>query len=74
MYGDRVHEAVLAAGEIKTGASVHVVTARYDEGPVLRQLEVPVLPDDTVSSLGARVRAAEKRVLIDVPADWPTTP
>lgn len=74
MYGDRVHEAVLAAGEIKTGASVHVVTAEYDEGPVVRQLEVPVLPDDTVSSLGARVRAAEKRVLVDVLASWPTAP
>ena len=71
MYGDRVHEAVLAAGERTTGASVHIVTAEYDEGPVLRQLEVPVLPRDTVESLGARVRAAEKRALVDVLASWP---
>lgn len=73
MYGDRVHEAVLAAGATQTGASVHLVTANYDEGPVVRQVAVPVLPDDDVASLGARVRAAEKRVLIEVLGTWPHT-
>lgn len=70
MYGDRVHEAVLAAGVSHTGASVHLVTSNYDEGPVVRQHEVPVLVDDTVASLGARVRDAEKRVLVEVLAHW----
>ena len=44
MYGRRVHEAVLAAGESVTGATVHVVDAEYDHGPVVAQGEVPVLP------------------------------
>lgn len=73
MYGDRVHEAVLAAGTRQTGVSVHLVTANYDEGPVVRQASVPVLPDDDVASLGARVRGAEKRVLVEVLAAWSDT-
>lgn len=63
MYGRRVHEAVLAAGEAESGASVHLVTAHYDEGPVLGQARVPVLPGDTPESLAARVLTAEHRLL-----------
>lgn len=65
MYGDRVHAAVLADGAPQTGASVHVVTAEYDEGPVLAQAAVPVEPGDDVPSLRARVQAAEKALLLD---------
>ena len=43
MYGDRVHKAVLAAGEKVSGATVHLVEGDYDTGPVLSQVEVPVL-------------------------------
>lgn len=64
MYGDRVHRAVLAAGEVETGASVHCVTAGYDEGPVIAQIPVLVEPGDTVESLRARVMAAERALLI----------
>ncbi|GEA88062.1 phosphoribosylglycinamide formyltransferase [Cellulomonas cellasea] len=64
MYGDRVHAAVLADGATVTGASVHVVTAEYDEGPVLAQRQVPVEPDDDVESLRTRVQAAEKELLV----------
>jgi len=63
MYGAAVHEAVLAAGEKNTGASVHHVTAEYDEGPVIEALEVPVLATDTVESLATRVLAAEYLLL-----------
>ena len=59
MYGDRVHEAVLAAGETVSGASVHYVTAGIDEGPCILQQQVDVLPTDTVESLRARVQAIE---------------
>jgi phosphoribosylglycinamide formyltransferase 1 len=69
MYGDRVHAAVLADGAAVTGASVHVVTAEYDEGPVLAQAEVPVEPGDDVESLRARVQAAEKALLVQWLAD-----
>jgi phosphoribosylglycinamide formyltransferase-1 len=59
MYGDRVHAAVLAAGETTSGASVHYVTAGIDEGPCILQQQVAVLPEDTVESLRARVQAIE---------------
>ncbi len=59
MYGDRVHAAVLEAGESVSGCTVHVVDDLYDNGPVLLQAEVPVLPDDTVDSLATRVFEVE---------------
>jgi phosphoribosylglycinamide formyltransferase 1 len=59
MYGDKVHAAVLAAGESASGATVHAVTANYDEGPVLAQTRVTVFPNDTVASLAARVLEQE---------------
>jgi phosphoribosylglycinamide formyltransferase-1 len=59
MYGDRVHAAVLAAGEKTSGASVHYVTAGIDEGPCILRQEVAVVPEDTVESLRARVQAIE---------------
>lgn len=59
MYGDRVHEAVLKAGASESGASVHIVTAGIDEGPVLAQSRVVVRASDTVPELRARVQATE---------------
>jgi formyltetrahydrofolate-dependent phosphoribosylglycinamide formyltransferase len=59
MYGRRVHEAVLAAGSAVSGATVHFVDERYDEGRVLAQWTVPVRADDTPESLAARVLAVE---------------
>lgn len=59
LYGDRVHEAVLKSGDTVSGASVHLVNDRYDEGPVLNQSRVPVFPDDTVATLRAKVQATE---------------
>jgi phosphoribosylglycinamide formyltransferase-1 len=70
MYGDRVHAAVLADGAAVSGATVHLVTAGYDEGPVLAQVEVPVEPDDSVETLRARVQAAEKRLLVEWLSEW----
>jgi phosphoribosylglycinamide formyltransferase-1 len=69
MYGRRVHEAVLAAGERISGVTVHVVDADYDTGPILAQAEVPVAPDDTVDSLAERVRARERRLVVEVLGD-----
>jgi phosphoribosylglycinamide formyltransferase 1 len=62
MYGLRVHEAVLAAGDAESGCSVHYVTDRYDEGEVILQGRCPVLPDDTPEALAARVLALEHRI------------
>jgi formyltetrahydrofolate-dependent phosphoribosylglycinamide formyltransferase len=55
MYGHHVHEAVLAAGCKVSGCTVHFVTNRYDEGPIIAQRCVPVLEGDTPDSLAARV-------------------
>jgi phosphoribosylglycinamide formyltransferase 1 len=62
MYGRRVHEAVLAAGCRVTGATVHRVDERYDEGHILAQWPVPVLPGDTADTLAARVLHVEHRL------------
>lgn len=58
-YGDKVHAAVLSAGATVTGCTVHLVDDEYDHGEVLLQRQVPVLPGDTVESLGHRVFDAE---------------
>ncbi|KPM54714.1 phosphoribosylglycinamide formyltransferase [Frankia sp. R43] len=69
MYGNTVHEAVLASGDRITGPSVHIVTAEYDEGPVIAQQELAVRPDDTIESLSTRVLSAEHILLPAVVQD-----
>lgn len=48
-----------------SGATVHVVTADLDAGPIVRQAAVPVHDDDTVESLSARILVEEHRIYID---------
>ena len=62
MYGLRVHEAVLAAGDRESGCTVHLVTEQYDEGRVVLQARCPVLAGDTPEALAARVLELEHRV------------
>jgi phosphoribosylglycinamide formyltransferase-1 len=64
-FGRRVHEAVIATGEVESGATVHWVQGDYDSGPVLAQTRLPVRADDTPESLEARVKVAERQLLID---------
>jgi phosphoribosylglycinamide formyltransferase-1 len=66
MYGMRVHEAVLRAGESESGPSVHLVDGEYDTGRVLAQAQVPVLPEDTPDALAARVQERERRLVVAV--------
>ena len=63
MYGMRVHRAVLESGARVSGATVHEVDDRYDEGRIVAQWPVPVFPGDTPESLAARVLAVEHRIL-----------
>jgi phosphoribosylglycinamide formyltransferase 1 len=65
MYGLRVHEAVLAAGERETGAIIHVVDDEYDHGRIVAQCRVPVMAGDTAESLAARVLEREHVFLVD---------
>lgn len=59
MYGMKVHEAVLAAGEAESGCTVHLVNEQYDEGAILLQMRIPVMPDETPESLAKRVLQLE---------------
>lgn len=56
------HARVLAAGDQRHGATVHLVTAELDAGPTLLQADVPVLPGDTADTLAARVLEVEHRI------------
>ena len=56
-------ERALASGAPRTGATVHIVTADLDAGPILLQETVPILEADTVQTLRQRVHDAEYRIL-----------
>jgi phosphoribosylglycinamide formyltransferase-1 len=60
MYGNRVHEAVLAHGCKVSGCTVHFVDADYDAGPIIMQRSCAVAEDDTPDTLAARVFEDEK--------------
>ncbi len=60
--GLHTHERVIAAGVLISGCTVHFVRAQMDEGPIIAQAAVPVLPQDTADSLALRVLAAEHRI------------
>lgn len=59
MYGRRVHEAVVAAGEAETGITIHYVNEQYDAGAVIFQATCPVLPSDTAEDVEKKVHALE---------------
>ncbi|MDR1877341.1 MAG: phosphoribosylglycinamide formyltransferase [Flavobacteriaceae bacterium] len=65
MYGARVHQAVLEAGETESGATVHFVTPGVDEGEIIVQGTFPVEEGDTVSDLQQKVMKVEQKILID---------
>ncbi len=62
MYGLRVHEAVLAAKQKQSGATVHLVDEEYDRGPIILQKHVDVAEDDTPESLAAKVLEIEHQI------------
>lgn len=57
--GLHTHQRALDAGDTEAGCTVHEVTAVLDDGPILGQARVPVLPGDTADSLAARVLVQE---------------
>jgi phosphoribosylglycinamide formyltransferase-1 len=60
--GLHTHARALTAGDREAGCTVHEVTPVLDDGPILGQAHVPVLPGDTEATLGARVLAMEHRL------------
>lgn len=69
MYGDRVHRAVLEAGERESGITIHYVNDLYDEGRIIFQQKCPVGPEDTCDTLAARIHALEHEYFPRVVAD-----
>ena len=64
MYGIRPHQAVLEKGVKVSGATVHFVNEHYDEGPIILQKAVDVLPDDTPESLQQRIMKECEQVIL----------
>ena len=65
MYGEKVHCAVLDAGEQESGCTVHLVDAGTDTGPILLQRKVPVLQGDTPDSLADRIHKEEHIAIVE---------
>lgn len=61
MYGEKVHQAVISAGEKRTGISIHYVNDRYDEGEIIFQDSFAILPGDTPETIAKRVHELEYR-------------
>lgn len=64
MYGINVHRAVIENLEKESGATLHFVNDKYDQGNIIAQTKVAVLKDDTPESLAERVQKAEKAQLV----------
>lgn len=60
--GLNTHARALEAGDREAGCTVHGVTAKLDDGPIIAQARVPILKDDTPNSLAARVLFQEHRL------------
>jgi phosphoribosylglycinamide formyltransferase-1 len=65
-FGGNVHQAVLDAGEKKTGCIIHMVTEVVDAGPIIAQEEVKIDNNDDVDSLKDKVQACEKKLYPEV--------
>jgi hypothetical protein len=61
-----VNAAVLAAGELETGITVHLINDHYDQGRILAQCRVPILPTDTPEHLAFRVKAREGTFFVEI--------
>ena len=77
MYGDKVHQAVLANNEPESGITIHYVNRFYDEGDIIFQAKCKVMPGDTPESLAIRIHALEyehfpeviEKIIKKLPAD-----
>lgn len=63
--GLHTHERALADGQKEAGCTVHFVTAAVDDGPIIAQARVPILPGDSAKSLAARILVEEHKLYPD---------
>jgi phosphoribosylglycinamide formyltransferase 1 len=68
--GLETHRRAIEAGDSHGGCSVHLVTAALDDGPVLGQIEVAIVPGDTAETLAARVKMAEHQLYPRILAEY----
>lgn len=61
MYGMNVHEAVITAGDVKSGITIHLVDEQYDHGDTLFQADLTIQPGETPESLAARIHVLEHK-------------
>jgi phosphoribosylglycinamide formyltransferase-1 len=66
MYGNRVHKAVIEAGETESGITIHHVNDHYDEGDIIFQSRCSVLNNDTPDTLAARIHALEHKYFPEI--------
>lgn len=59
MYGSKVHEAVIAAGEKESGITIHYVNEHYDEGRIIFQAKCAIAPGDTPEMLARKIHKLE---------------
>lgn len=65
LYGDAVHQSVIASGDTESGATVQFINEEYDAGPIFSQHIVEVVKDETVESLKAKVQAIEAELYLN---------
>lgn len=70
MFGDRVHEAVKAAGDKESGITIHLVNERFDEGKIIFQASCPVTPADTPQTIAGKVHQLEYKHFAPVIERW----
>ncbi|MEI7773068.1 MAG: formyltransferase family protein, partial [Chloroflexales bacterium] len=69
LRGAHVVPDALRLGMAVTGCTIHRVTPRVDDGPILARAEVPILPGDDEASLHERIKAQERRMIVQVVRD-----
>ncbi|RLD36889.1 MAG: phosphoribosylglycinamide formyltransferase, partial [Bacteroidetes bacterium] len=76
MYGARVHEAIIEAGDKQSGITIHYVNEKYDEGQVIFQASVDIDSTDSPDSLAAKIHELEYAhfpvVIEEVVKSWQT--
>jgi phosphoribosylglycinamide formyltransferase-1 len=70
MYGEHVHQAVIAAGEKESGISIHLVDEEYDHGKTIFQAKLAILPQETPDTLAQRIHQLEHQHYPKVIERW----
>ena len=70
MYGENLHEAVIASGDKESGITIHYVDEHYDNGKIIFQKKLEVLPTDTADSLAEKIHLLEHKYYPSVIKKW----